>query len=82
VAHLPEADHAEGSLALLAAVAPRQIDAEIIQELRAEPGTDARLVGVVAWASFQAARRILSWLQIPAQRLEDSQRKHALGQSD
>jgi AhpD family alkylhydroperoxidase len=67
VALLPEADHAEGSLALLAAVAPYQIDAEIIQALRAELGTDARLVGIVAWASFQAARRILSWLPVPAQ---------------
>lgn len=67
VARLPEADQAEGSLALLAAVAPHQIDAAIIQELRAESGTDARLVGIVAWASFQAARRILSWLSVPAQ---------------
>jgi AhpD family alkylhydroperoxidase len=68
VAPLPEADHADGRLALLAAVAPHQIDAEIIQALRAEPGSDARLVGIVAWASFQAARRILSWLPAPAQR--------------
>jgi AhpD family alkylhydroperoxidase len=67
VARLPEADHAVGRLALLAAVAPHQIDAAIIQALRTEPGTDARLVSIVAWASFQAARRILSWLPAPAQ---------------
>ena len=67
VARLPEADHAAGRLALLSAVAPHQIDAAIIQAFRAEPGTDAQLVGIVAWASFQAARRIISWLPAPAQ---------------
>jgi AhpD family alkylhydroperoxidase len=70
VAPLSEADHAAGRLALLAAVAPHQIDTEIIRAFRGQQEADAQLVGVVAWASFQAARRIVSWLQTPASRLE------------
>jgi AhpD family alkylhydroperoxidase len=65
VASLPEADHAAGRLALLAAVAPHQIDAQIIRAFREQQEADAQLVGVVAWASFQVARRIVSWLQVP-----------------
>jgi AhpD family alkylhydroperoxidase len=72
VAHLSETDHAAGRLALLAAVAPYQIDVEIIRAFRVQQETDAHLVGVVAWASFQAARRIVSMLQAPAQRQENS----------
>ena len=82
VASLPEADHAAGKLALLAAVAPHQIDAEIIRSFRGQQEADAPLVGVVAWASFQAARRIASWLQVPTQRQEGYQLQNALGQSD
>ncbi len=67
VAGLPEADQAEGSLALLTALAPYQVDEEIIRAYRSQHGTDARLVGVVAWASFAAACRIASWLQAPTQ---------------
>lgn len=81
-ASLPEADHAAGRLALLAAVAPHQIDAEIIRAFRVQQEADAQLVGVVAWASFQAARRIASWLQVPAHRLEGYQLQNALGQGD
>jgi hypothetical protein len=63
VAGLPEAERAAATLALLAAVAPHQIDAAIMRAFRTQQETDAALVGVVAWASFQAARRIASWLQ-------------------
>jgi len=69
VSSLSEADHAAARLALLAAMAPHQIDAEIIRAFRGQQEADAQLVGVVAWASFQAARRIVSWLQTPAPRL-------------
>ncbi len=62
-----KADQAEGSLALLTALAPYQVDEEIIRAYRSQHGTDARLVGVVAWASFAAACRIASWLQAPTQ---------------
>lgn len=81
VASLPEADHAAGRLALLAAVAPHQIDAEIIRAFRGQQEADAQLVGVVAWASFQAARRIASWLQVPTQRQEGYQLQSALGEA-
>jgi hypothetical protein len=80
VARLPEADHAAGRLALLAAVAPHQIDAEIIRAFQGQQEADAPLVGVVAWASFQAARRIASWLQVPTQREVRYQLQNALGQ--
>jgi AhpD family alkylhydroperoxidase len=78
VAPLPVADHAVGKLALLAAMAPYQIDAEIIRAFQRQQETDAQLVGVVAWASFQAARRIISWLQVPTQRQESDQLTNAL----
>lgn len=79
VANLPETDHAAGKLALLAAVAPYQIDAPIIEAFRAQcasQGTleaDARLVDAVAWASFQAARRIVSWLELPTPEQSDQE---------
>lgn len=82
VVSLPVADHAVGKLALLAAVAPHQIDAEIIRAFRRQQETDAQLVGVVAWASFQAARRIISWLQVPTQRQESDQLTNALSQDN
>ncbi len=65
VAGLAEADRATGSLALLTALAPYQIDEEIIRAYRVHHLADAHLVGVVAWASFEASRRIASWLQAP-----------------
>jgi AhpD family alkylhydroperoxidase len=68
VADLVEADQAAGKLALLTAVAPYQIDEEIIREFRVHHVTDTQLVGVVAWASFAAAYRIASWLQAPTER--------------
>lgn len=67
VAWLPEAEHAAGKLTLLAALAPFQIDEAIIAAFRAQRGTDARLVGAVAWASFAAASTIASWLQASAE---------------
>jgi AhpD family alkylhydroperoxidase len=82
VASLPEADHAVGRLALLAAVAPHQIDAQIIWAFQVQQEGDAPLVGVVAWASFQAARRIISWLQVPTQQEVGYQLQNARGQGD
>ncbi len=67
VADLAEADRAEGSLALLTALAPYQIDEEIIRAYRVHHLADAHLVGVVAWASFEASRRIATFLQAPTE---------------
>jgi AhpD family alkylhydroperoxidase len=69
VAGLPEADRAAGTLALLAALAPFQIDDEIVEAYRVHRGTDAQLVGAVAWASFAAARTLASWLPAPVNAL-------------
>lgn len=82
VAGLPEAEQAAGTLAMLAAVAPHQIDAEIIRAFRGQQETDAPLVSVVAWASFAAACRIASWLQAPTQRQEGEPLQHARGLGD
>jgi hypothetical protein len=73
VAGLTEADQAQGSLALLAALAPYQIDEEIIRAFRVYHAADAQLVGVVAWASFAAACRIATFLQAPTESKEASQ---------
>jgi len=52
-------------LALLAARAPYQIDASIIESFQSHhPGDDA-LLGALAWASFTAARKIGAWLCLP-----------------
>jgi hypothetical protein len=67
VAGLTPADRATGSLALLTALAPYQIDEEIIRAYREDHLADAHLVGVVAWASFEAARRIAAFLQVPTE---------------
>ncbi len=73
VAGLTEADQDQGSLALLAALAPYQIDEEIIRAFRVDHAADAQLVGVVAWASFAAARRIATFLQAPTESKEAGQ---------
>ena len=80
IAQLPDADQAVGTLALLTAVAPHQIDAEIVGTFRLHQPTDAQFVGVTAWASFQAARRIASWLRAPAETEQGDHLQHTLGQ--
>jgi hypothetical protein len=82
VVGLPKAEQAAGTLALLAAVAPHQIDAEIIRAFRAQQETDEQLVGVVAWPSFAAACRIASWLQAPTPGQEGEPLQYARGQGD
>jgi hypothetical protein len=74
VADLPQTDRACGSLALLTALAPYQIDEEIIRVYRLHHEADAHLVGVVAWASFEAAYRIATFLQASTEREEVGQR--------
>jgi AhpD family alkylhydroperoxidase len=61
---LPAPQQPLGRLALLAAFASYQIDAEVLNDARPSPGPagDEALVAAAAWASFTAARRIGSWL--------------------
>ena len=52
-------------LALLAALAPYQIDDQLIADYRAQGADDARIVGAIAWASFVTAGRVAEWLVAP-----------------
>jgi AhpD family alkylhydroperoxidase len=61
---LPAPQRPLGRLALLAALASYQVDAQVLNDARPHPGPagDETLVAAAAWASFAAARRIGSWL--------------------
>ena len=61
---LPPAQRPLARLALLAALASYQVDAQVLNDARTHPGPagDEALVAAAAWASFAAARRIGSWL--------------------
>jgi AhpD family alkylhydroperoxidase len=51
-------------LALLTAVAPYQIDESIIQNFKSYFPEDKKLLGLLSYASFLAAKKIGSWLNI------------------
>jgi AhpD family alkylhydroperoxidase len=61
---LPPAERPIGRLALLAALASYQVDAQVLADAQTRPGPagDEALVAAAGWASFAAARRIGSWL--------------------
>jgi AhpD family alkylhydroperoxidase len=61
---LPTPQRPLARLALLAAFASYQVDAQILNDARTTPGPagDEALVAAASWASFAAARRIGSWL--------------------
>jgi AhpD family alkylhydroperoxidase len=61
---LPAPQRPQGRLALLAALASYQVDAQVLDDARTSPGPvgDEALVAAAGWASFAAARRIGSWL--------------------
>jgi hypothetical protein len=48
-------------LALLTALDPHRIDPGMVEAIRLELG-DGRLISILAWSSFTAARRIATWL--------------------
>ncbi|TDF92790.1 carboxymuconolactone decarboxylase family protein [Paenibacillus piri] len=52
-------------LALLTAIAPYQIDEDLIQDFRSAYEDDVQLLNVLSWSSFMAARKIGSWLSEP-----------------
>jgi hypothetical protein len=52
-------------LTLLTALAPYQIDEDIIRDFRKCFSGDSKLLGALAWASFTAARKIGTWLHTP-----------------
>jgi AhpD family alkylhydroperoxidase len=49
-------------LALLTAIAPYQIDDDLIQDFRSAYKEDIQLLNVLSWSSFMASRKIGSWL--------------------
>lgn len=69
VQDLTERDRPAGRLALLAALAPYQIDEQIIARFREAQPTDTDLLAAVSWASFIAMRRVAGWLS-PAERTD------------
>jgi hypothetical protein len=64
VGELAEAQRPAAHLALLAAVASYQVDDATVEAFRRLHPGDHALVGVLAWASFAAARRISTWLAV------------------
>ncbi|MFK5951238.1 MAG: carboxymuconolactone decarboxylase family protein [Methylococcales bacterium] len=56
-------DKSAGELALLTALAPHQINKNIISQFRSVHPSDEALLNITAWASFSAARRIGEWLK-------------------
>ena len=62
VAGLADAEKPAARLALLTALAPFQIDENMIAAFRAQQPGDDKLIAATAWASFTAARRVGTWL--------------------
>jgi hypothetical protein len=61
-------DRAIARLALVVAKAPYQVDEALVGDILGEDRDETRLIRVLAWASFSAARRI-------AERIADAVRK-------
>jgi len=53
-----------GRLVLLTALAPYQVDEEVVKAFTTHISGDDRLIGALAWGSFTAARRIGTWLYV------------------
>lgn len=52
-------------LALLTAIAPYEIDKTVVLAFKKHFPQDDKLVGVISWASFTAARKISTWINNP-----------------
>lgn len=52
-------------VALLAALAPYQIEGGLIDAYRAQGADDRQIVSAIAWASFVAAGRVAEWICAP-----------------
>ena len=66
IVDLDEADQPAARLALLTALAWYQVDKGVIEAFRTQQPGDDKLIGATAWASFTAAQRVGTWLQVPA----------------
>jgi len=56
---------AAGRLVLMSAIAPYQVDEQLIVRFRDIYPEDEALLGALAWGSFMAAKRIGTWLYAP-----------------
>jgi AhpD family alkylhydroperoxidase len=65
IVRLDKEAKAVGRLLLLTALAPYQVDEKVIGTFTASHPGDDKLLGVLAWGCFTAARRIGSWLSLP-----------------
>lgn len=62
---VPAKSQPAARLALLTALAPYQVTPTDIATFKQGAGSDAALIGVTSWASFQAMKRVSSWLHLP-----------------
>jgi AhpD family alkylhydroperoxidase len=60
-----EATEASARLALLTALAPREVDEGVVSAFVKQFPGDEKLLGAVSWASLEAAKKIGSWLLTP-----------------
>lgn len=65
ISRFDEATQDAARLAMLTALAPYRVDESVVSAFRKHFPEDDKLVGALAWASFTAARRIGTWLQMP-----------------
>jgi hypothetical protein len=52
----------DAQLLVLTAIAPYQVDNDLVTGFRERHGSEAALVGALAWASWRASLRVASWL--------------------
>jgi len=62
IADLNDRDKRIAKLALLTAFAPHQVDEATVHEFQAVCPGDKALLGVTAWASFMAVRKVGTWM--------------------
>ncbi len=63
IGRFDESTQSAARLALLTALAPKRVDEETVLDFRKHFPQDEKLIGVLAWSSFAAARKIGTWLQ-------------------
>ncbi len=64
ISRFDESTESAARLAILTALAPDRIDAGAIPAFRKHFPEDEKLLGALAWASFSAAKKIGTWLQL------------------
>lgn len=62
ISSLTGLSRAAARLGLLTAIAPYQIDDELVREVQVSYRDDVRFVQMLSWSAFQAARKIGTWI--------------------